>query len=101
MVDFEKMVGKDALRDRIARHVDGIVDLDREAETIKAQRKEAIAAAETEDRLNGPAISAVARLIRTGSTSATAEVWPFVEMYCERLGIVLPSSPQLDLFGGE
>lgn len=101
MVDFEKMVGKDALKDRIARHVATIVDIEREIETMKAQRKEALAAAETEDHLNGPAIAAIARLHRTGSTSATAEVWPHVEHYAERLGIVLPGTAQLDMFSGE
>ena len=100
MVDFEKMAGG-ALKDRIARHMAGVVDLQREIETMKAQIKEALATAETEDHLNGPAIAALARLHRTGSTSATAEVWPHVEKYAEILGIVLPGMAQLDLFSGE
>jgi len=98
MTDFEKIAGN-AVKDRIARHVNGVVEIDREIENLKAQRKEALTACEGEDRLNGPAISALAKLHRTGSTSATAEVWPIVQDYAAALGWTLPSNPQLDLFG--
>lgn len=89
--DFSAMVGG-AMKDRLSRHVDAVVDVDREIETLKAQRKELLAEAEETDKLNSRAISAVAKLHRTGKTSASAEVWPYVEAYAGELGMILPGA---------
>lgn len=97
-MDFNKLVGANPVKDRLQKWLTTIVDLDNEAETIKAQRKEALASAEEEDHFVAAALSAIARLQRTGTCNSSAEVWPIVEKYAEILGIVLPSKAQLDLF---
>jgi len=98
MIDFEK-TASDATKQRLATAVETISGYDREMEGQKAQRKEALATFETEDKLVPAAVAYIARLHRTGkSASVTSEVWPVVERYAEVLGLVLPGQSQLDLF---
>ena len=49
MVDFNKVIGANPVKERLSKWLETIVGLDNEAETIKAQRKEALASAEEED----------------------------------------------------
>lgn len=98
MTDFHAMAGA-SLKDRLSRHLDTIADLDRETENLKAQRKEALSAAEAEDKLNARALSALAKLQRTGKMTAPVEVWPSIEAYADTLGIVLPGSDKGERIG--
>jgi hypothetical protein len=92
MTDFEDMVGTGALKARLSRHIDSVVDIEREIDNLKDTRKENLSAAESEDRLNGRAIAALAKFQRTGKMTAPVEVWPVVEAYADILGMILPGA---------
>jgi len=99
MVDFEKMVGSGALKKRLATAVETIAGYDRDIAGLKAQRKEALAAAEADDKLSPGAVAYLAHLHRTGNSDrVTSAIWPVVEKYAEVLGLKLPGKDQLDLF---
>jgi len=100
MVDFEKMADSGrALKQRLATAVETIAGYDRDIDGLKAQRKEALATAEADDKLVPVAVAFLAHLHRTGkSARVTSADWPMVEKYAEVLGLVLPGNDQPDLF---
>lgn len=100
MVDFEKMVGGNALKHRLSAGIQTVAGFDVQIEALKAQRKEALATIENDDKLDPKAVAYLAYLHRTGkSDRVTSSQWPIVERYAKELGIVLPGADQLDLFG--
>lgn len=100
MVDFEKMVGSGALKQRLSAAIQTVAGFDVQVEALKAQRKEALASAENDDKLDPRAVAFLAYLHRTGKSDRVASgTWPIVERYAKELGIVLPGADQLDLFG--
>lgn len=99
MVDFEKMVGSNALKQRLATAVETVAGYDRDIDGLRAQRKETLATAEADDKVVPEAVAYLAHLHRTGkSARITSAVWPVVEKYAEILGLVLPGLDQPDLF---